>query len=405
VQRWELLPLGLALAVLPLGVAGQNIGAGVVGAMLFGLMAWRRRVGRLRTTARRMAVPLVLGFATVAAMALGTWLNEANQARGIASTFNGHYIWLLLPLVASASVRRLDEADWRVLEKVVAGVALVLGVIAVSQALIGWRVVGSAFVPGPTRAQGLYSHPLTFAYVGLVLLPLGAAGVARRLDHWPSWAILGGALAVLVASRSRTAEAVAAVVCMGNVLWLAPRRARWWIVGVGVALGGLLIATDNPVGLRVRETFSPGGHDVRSGYADDRLAFWHAHALMLEERPVLGHGDHLDTAYRAPYYERIGLGGFERQYEAHNTFLQMAVNGGLVGLAALLAWWGWHVQAGWRARERWFFAGVGAQTLVALAVAALTQNAFQDAEVRYAMTLVVTGLWLALVDDENEMTA
>jgi len=78
-------------------------------------------------------------------------------------------------------------------------------------------------------------------------------------------------------------------------------------------------------------------------------------------------------------------------------FLQAAVNGGLLGLGILLVWFGNLFLAAWRARQAGLFAGrVMLQTLTAFCLAGLTQNAFQDSAVRYALTLTVTAFWLAL---------
>jgi len=201
-----------------------------------------------------------------------------------------------------------------------------------------------------------------------------------------------GAAAIVYASQSRMVQAVAAVLVVANVAFRLRGRVRAAALAGLVVLGTLLAVTDNPVRYRFSRTFA--GIDVRSGYGgDDRVAFWHAHWLMLKERPVLGHGENTNTAYRKPYYEAIGLGAFERQYEAHNMYLQAAVNGGIAGLIAMLAWYAWHLALA--AAHRRHVAGQAAlQALGALAVASLTQNAFQDSEVRYALTLVAVMLWL-----------
>jgi O-antigen ligase len=156
---------------------------------------------------------------------------------------------------------------------------------------------------------------------------------------------------------------------------------------------GLILATPNPVGERFRKTFD-GNFDVQSGYADDRLAFWDVHWTMLKERPILGHGMNTDTAYRTKYYEELGLGAMLKKYEAHNMYLQMAVNGGLVGLAAFLAWLGWNLRDAWRRRQSHWAFKAAAFAWVALLVASVLQNSFQDSEVRYALTLLVAAQWL-----------
>jgi O-antigen ligase len=384
-----LLPLILVVLVLPLGVAGQNIGAGAAGAMLFALVYSRLRKARADAMVLRLFVGhLALSALFVAWMVLASVLNPANPKLLDASIVAGYLFWLLLPPVAALAYPELRPKDWSRLERALAVVALVFGVVALTQYAWGWKIEGSRFVAGPTRAQGFYSHPLTFAYVALLLFPYGAARIVRRPRLWTSWAVFFGSLAAIYASQSRTVQVLAVGVIAYNVLARARGRTRLAFASVALAGALLVSVTDNPMRKKIAETLS-GGHDVRSGYPDDRLAFWHAHWEMIKERPLLGHGDDLDASYRAPYYERIGLAGFERQYEAHNMFVQVLVNGGLIGLGLFLGWLILWLRA---ARGS---SSVAFDTLVVLCLGGLTQNAFQDSEVRYALTLVVTAVGLA----------
>jgi O-antigen ligase len=115
---------------------------------------------------------------------------------------------------------------------------------------------------------------------------------------------------------------------------------------------------------------------------------------MFQEKPILGHGDHLNTAYRKPYYARLGMVDFVRTYEAHNMYIQIAVNAGLIGLILFLSWWLWHLRFACNLIGKSEDAEVIFQTLVFWMLASLTQNSFQDSEPRYALTLLVSSLYL-----------
>jgi O-antigen ligase len=161
-----------------------------------------------------------------------------------------------------------------------------------------------------------------------------------------------------------------------------------------VLLGGVLVAvTDNPIRQRFQEVVDRT--DVQTDYADDRLAFWQVNLLMWKERPLLGHGEGLGTEYRRPFYVQAGLGHLEKLYEAHNMYLQIAVNGGLVCLGIFLAWFAWYLGKSWRDR-RSLGGAMALQALAVFALGALTQNAFQDSEVRYTLSLLCTAVWLRL---------
>jgi O-antigen ligase len=278
---------------------------------------------------------------------------------------------------------------------------LILGALALSQALWGWQLVGVQIGPGDTRAQGLYSHPLSFAYVCLIPFPLGVAAICRRPRQAFGWVVATSLLAGIVLSQSRTVQVVAAGVVAWNVIAATRGRVRLALLAGGAALAVGVLATPNRIGGKFRGMLSH--YDVRSDYADDRLAFWVVNFSMWQERPLVGHGENLGTAYRTPYYEAAGLGAFERKYEAHNMYLQLAVNGGLIGLGLVLIWFAAQFRAAASLGKRSFAGDAGCQTLAAFCLAALTQNAFQDSAVRYVLALAVAALWLA-VRDEAELT-
>lgn len=381
------LPLIIALLILPLAVAGQNIGIGVVGLMLFVQIFLRRKGLPLRELKSEIGGLFVVSVAYVAWGLLSSVLNPAAPFAQSGKFAYGYLLWILLPPVAFLAQERLDDRGLRQLQVALAVVSAVMGGVAVTQAAYGWKLAGAHVVATIGRAQGFYSHPLTFAYVVMLFVPVGWLGVLKRPRDGISWTILLGGLAGVYASQSRTVQAVVAAAMVLGALFAAKGRARVVAAGVIAALGIGVAVTDNPMKERFLRTVS-GGYDVKSErYADDRLAFWDVHREMFLERPLIGHGENISTAYRVPYYERLGLGALERKYEAHNTYLQIAVNGGLVGLAIFLMWFGLVFR---RARGT----PVAWHALLIFAVASLTQNSFQDSEVRFALTLLVTGLFL-----------
>jgi O-antigen ligase len=389
------IPLHLLLLILPFAVAGHNICVGIVAAFSFGHIFWRWRQGTLPAVDRRLLAPMAWGAAYVACVVVGTALNDASPASP-GRIIWGYLPWLLLPLTLVMSQAPLAARTLRQLGWTLALVATVFGVTALTQVAWGWKLDHSRVVDTIHRAQAFYSHPLTFAYVALLIFPLGAAMVCRRPRDPIAWAVFGGSLASIYASQSRTVQAVAALVLVADAWYFSPKRWRLVALSAVLAAGVVIAVTDNPVRDKFSKTLA-GHYDSRSGYLDDRLAFWHAASEMIKDRPWLGHGDDLDQNYRRPYYERIGLPDFVRPYEAHNTFLQAAVNGGALGFVCYMGWWGSLLIAAWREGRRTFAGKVVFQTLVAFMAASLTQNSVQDAEVRYALTLVVAALYFMML--------
>ncbi len=389
----ERLPLALALLILPLAVAGHNIGAGVYSLILLVQIFLRRSARPWRELWAEFKVPMGLSVAYVLWGMIASALNPAAPAFLGGSFAAGYVYWIVLPPLMFMAQARLDAKGARVLELVLAIVVAVMGSVAVAQAIFGFKLSGAHFVPSIKRAQGFYSHPLTFAYVCLFFVPVGWLRALRSPKDPVGWLITCGALAAVYASQSRIVQAATVIWMLAQALISARGRSRVIALVVMGLLATAALSTENRMRHRFLQTLK-GPYDAKSAYADDRLAFWDVHRTMFLERPILGHGENLNTAYRTKYYEALGLGDFERKYEAHNTYLQMAVNGGLVGLGLFLAWFAWHFRRAWRLSRESYGAKVALNCMILLAFASLTQNSVQDSEVRYALTLLIAALWL-----------
>jgi O-antigen ligase len=385
---WHLAPLILVLAVLPLGVAGQNIGGGIAGGLLlYKILKNGARFSQLKP----FLVPFISSTLVILLCLLATVINAKNQDSELPRFVLGHIFWLTFPVAAKLAYEELSKEQWHRLFTVFVLITSLLGLIAVSQWLFGWKIVGVSPVAGSTRAQGLYSHPLTFAYVGMIIFPIAAAYFVRFPKTPASWLMFLASSAVVWFSHSRTVQIVALAVLVFDVAYFAKAQAKK-IMFVGfAAIAALTVFTDNDVKQKFYNTFH-GGHGVHSDYAFDRLAFWQVNWNMFKERPMLGHGVGIGSEYRRPYYEDIGLGDFIKQYEAHNTFLQLAVSGGGICLVAFLLWLTYHLMMALRLAT--FEGKVIFQTFMAFSVASFTQNSFQDSEVRYTLTVLCAALWL-----------
>ena len=110
---------------------------------------------------------------------------------------------------------------------------------------------------------------------------------------------------------------------------------------------------------------------------------------MIKERPFFGHGPKLRSAYHKPYYEARGFGDFEKQYSAHNQYLQAAGNNGLIGLFGLLGWMITVIISVIKHVPDFKMKVILSQTIVGFMIAGLTQNAIQDSEVRQCFMLLM----------------
>ncbi|RZA17697.1 MAG: O-antigen ligase domain-containing protein [Proteobacteria bacterium] len=328
--------------------------------------------------------------AVISLQMIATLLNPKNPETDIVSFAIGFIPLVLIPSLFIL-LKPLDKNQIKKIELTAATIMGLWSLVVISQSLIGWKISGVSIVTGQsfTRAQGFYSHPLTLAYVGLMLWPLNFVRLTQNYRDIGRIICLISNMLLLYFSASRTAQAVALLLLVGYVLWSFRGRVRLLIFGlIAASVVGILI-TPNAISRRFMKLGTAQiSEEKESGFVDDRVAFWIVHSNMVKERPILGHGINLNRAYRVPYYDAIGLHDFKKAYEAHNQLLQLAAEGGLVCALAFLAWmislhWNWSdFEAPWRrARDL---------TIVGLFLGGLTQNAYFDGEVRFALILVMS---------------
>jgi len=379
--------LTLLLAVLPLAVAGHNGAAFIAGIVLF-IHAWRN--GRLSFIVSNASnrTHLILFALYCFTFMLSTWLNPNNPENPLVASGGFWAIWLLPALINTAiegnegALRTFFDRAMKWLPYL----ALTWGLVALSQMLFSWRLSGLTIESTFPRAQAFYSHPLTLAYVGLVLFPFSTLLFFRHPKKLSAVALFVGIALLIVASKSRSAQAVAFLVILWNVWTMLRGGTRVTIVGLLFTTLIGVLATKNPISSRFHQMIeSP---DASENLIDDRIVFWEVHWEMFKDKPILGHGENLGTKYRTPYYNEFGYQEFNRKYEAHNLLLQILVNTGLVGFSLFSIWLGWVSWVLYRSRD--FDLGKASlQSVFALLLGGLTQNAFQDSEVRYSFILVI----------------
>jgi O-antigen ligase len=311
--------------------------------------------------------------------------------------FLGGYLWWVLsPWTASIFLEAWHAQDdakkstWlRLFEKLLLLLCFIICLTVLSQWLLGWKIQGTMIVDSERRARALFSHPLTLAYIVLLYVPFGLALLVQHPRHKSSLlsAVTLGVL--LITSVSRTVQAVVLLILVIWAVFFLRRRVRMAFLSACIVVVSLLAFTDNPVRQRFRETASHPADRQQNLYPDDRLAFWAVHWEMFKEKPVVGHGLSYKQDYLFPYYAAKGLGDFKKKYPAHNMYLQLLVNTGITGI---LFWFGRVVVVALAAilliRQRNLFGWAAVGAICAMALASLTQNAFQDSAVRFHWALL-----------------
>jgi hypothetical protein len=180
------------------------------------------------------------------------------------------------------------------------------------------------------------------------LLLAGVAGFGL-MNKSPARRAGVGLLIVLIAAGlwiggSRVAIVLGAVTAIGALGWSAVRAGGWRLVIAGavvLAIGaGAWMAT-----------LYPGRYNTTSGSMDSRLIMAKVGIKLFRQAPVFGIGITkfygASAAYLGPDEARIVA--YTRE-NAHNNFVQVAAEQGLVGLGAMLWWLGMLLVTGARAQ-------------------------------------------------------
>ncbi|MBC7226657.1 MAG: O-antigen ligase family protein [Thermoflexales bacterium] len=266
--------------------------------------------------------------------------------------------------------------------------ALIGGILTVGVFQAGVGLYQFAFLEGPKpflipgtefyRAYGTFDQPNPYAgAIGMMLaLTVGVLGVqalecaghfsgCRAQQRWAGLAVLlsGSALlgGALVASWSRGAW-IGFVAALAGMALALPRKARWGVI-LSVGLVTLFLAlyatgllpervaarlTEFAADLRLQDVRGVGINDANYAVIE-RLAHWQSAVEM----------------WRAHFWTGVGLGGYEPAYpafalinwplplgHAHNIYLNMLAETGLLGLMAYLLFWGVVFWQTWRATRR-----------------------------------------------------
>ena len=185
------------------------------------------------------------------------------------------------------------------------------------------------------RYQGVFTSANTTGMVAALSLPLawGLKGTSRR--KWPYWLAILLSGATLVVSGSRGSIVAVA----GAAAWMAWRGGSGRILRAAVAVvviasGAFFVQStverETPLTGAIERFLPSEGED----YSTSRLTAWKRTIDLWQEKPVIGHGFRGTERLFAAERE---TGDFQfRPDTAHNGFLQVLLELGVVGLAIFL---------------------------------------------------------------------
>lgn len=209
----------------------------------------------------------------------------------------------------------------------------------------------SAFIP---RVSGVTGSPNILGFFTVISIILAFTYRTIEQGKWPWGARLWLAFAfpMLLMTRSRNAllalAAALAIICLGCLwVWLQGRLSRQTLLGIGGGLFVLGIITVGSIFL-LRPTTSLSEHDVAY-----RLQLWQFAFDNWLEYPLTGSGG--DTFATAMLLRDKTVPPAFPLHAAHNWWINILSDHGLIGLAAVLGCWLLLLQFLWRYRgyENW----------------------------------------------------
>jgi len=403
-------------SVREIAISGFTVGAAeaLVGLVLTAWLARMAAVGEIKTAHPPLLLPLFIF--------LGAILLSLTGTLSLKYSFKEILKWLEVLGIYLFVANAIEEKQARV-------VVLFMLLAGIGQALLGFyqffgRVGPQAFVVLGrfVRAYGTFEQPNPYGgYLGLVL-PLACGvllGVGKlgywRLDISYLVAILGlatmGPALLMSWSRGAWLGFAAAFVLM-NLAYSRRAAAFFALICLLVAsvmlLGSMQVL---PQGITQRITdFLPYLHvfDVRgvkltdANYAVvERMAHWQAAWGMFNDRPWLGVG----IGNYEPVYPAYALPGWtEPLGHAHNYYLNLAAEAGLIGLAAYLVLWGTVFWQAWKVirATQGYWRGVAVGILGALTHLSV-HNVFDNLYVHnmYLHVAMLLGLLFVAVKRED----
>jgi O-antigen ligase len=389
---------------LPFSVAIQNIASGLL--LIFGINC----ALKMRLTSIQIINPghfaAKLGWVALAIwlssrLLIGAYYGNIGPEKLISSTL-GYLAVIIFPIVIPklSKVVLHDDLLLRQLTSFAAVLCFFWFVIALTQRVWGWAFFDSSFHFGIFRAQALYSHPLTFAYILALLLPITLRAALAAPHSVRCWAVFGMTAATVILNESRTVQVTSLVVCTVMAFMRGPKRLAVIVISAMLLTVIAIMSFPNSIENKFRGTWEQA-IDRTDNVPDDRVVFWQAHWELIIQRPVLGWGAEIPKSVMLDAYKAIGREAFEKKYNAHNLYIQTLAESGLVGLLALLIWIAsllvlcrefTHTAEGQPQNLGYFPDGL-MFGFINFFFASATQNSLYDAEVRYAVMLSLVTLF------------
>jgi O-antigen ligase len=276
-----------------------------------------------------------------------------------------------------------DETQFKKLVRILILITTIAGAYAIFQHFTRIDIFGNVKYVQKSfaRSPGFFNSPQTFGNYILLVLPvvfgLSFYSNNRREKRWLQ---LSGLIVLTAIIFSYTRGVWLGLI--GGLIFMAILRSKklLFLVVTGIIIGSLFLVflPSSKFAQRVNRTFKSGRP------VGDRIYFWEGSLRIIRDYPITGLGW---EGFRLVYPKYKPAKGRQLVCHAHNNFIDMAVDSGLLGLGIFI--WllvtiykvGFHVfkklEDGYFKGIAWGFLG----SFTAFLIAGLSQYNFGDSEV------------------------
>ena len=231
------------------------------------------------------------------------------------------------------------------------------GFAQMSQATLDTGITTLSGATLQPRLAGPIGETNRYAQIMLMLVPLGlfwAVSARSRLPRLAAFAAAGAASVGVALTFSRGAAVgfflvLAIMVVLGYI-----KPIQVFVVSLGIAL--LLVAFPQ-YGSRVGSLIGAVTGDTASGSPDTAVLSRATEAitavLVFADHPILGVGPGLFPSYYRLYADDVGIEVKQRDREAHDLYLHILAEDGIVGFVVFMAILGLTLRDLIRVRRRW----------------------------------------------------
>jgi O-antigen ligase len=363
---------------IPLSISGMQIGVGGLAALSVaaGVRGW----DVIRRTPLDAVLGLFFGLLVVSTLAsLRPWEAVGWDRPWVVIAYFVTFWWLD---TAARRARFVHLLLWSAVLAAAYGIVQHYTGVDWYRTLLGRATEVHQRVPGASgyAVIGFFGNYLTFAHTMLFPLAWASAAALRASPL----GIVASFLLVLALVFSTARGVWLALLAMAVALGLVRRDRRVLIAlaAIGLAAGiGFAIAPD--LRALARNMFHPSG-DNRG-----RVAIYETNLAIIHAHPVFGLGFGRYKAAARPFYDAHPEA--DRRSHAHNNYLHIAAEAGLVGLLAFVLVFAVALRKGWTALARapdgaaWSVAAGAWVGIVAFLAGGVTQYTFGDNEVALTM--------------------